>query len=194
MRISIKTFKTSTLLCLVLLLISACSEKPGCHIKGTCSDSNYQTVRLIDLDDKEIATTTVSGKEFSFSLDQEIIQPYMAEVILVNRDDSEDFVTIPVGIENGTIKILYGASFKIKGTPLNEKVQAFISGMSRLRDEVTSPDRTIPVSEIAGEFSHYYCRSITLNYDNPLGAYIFERYGSHLTDEDRAQAEQSLKK
>lgn len=194
MRISIKTFKTLSLLGLLLMLLASCSEKPGCRIEGTCTDGSYQAVRLVGLDGTELGSARISGTEFSLSLDQEITRPYMAEVLLLSDSDPEDFVTIPVGMENGTVRITYGKSFRIKGTPLNEKVQAFISGMSRLRDEVTSPDRTVPVSEIAGEFSHFYCRSITLNYDNPLGAYIMKQYGSHLTDEDRAQAEQSLRK
>ena len=188
------SFKTSALFCLLLTLLTACSADPGCRIQGSCTDESYRGVRLQNLDGSEISSTAVSGTEFSFLIDEDIRDAYMAELLFFNTADSTDYVVVPVGIENGTVTISYGASFKISGTPLNKKVYAFLSGMSRLRDEVTSPQRTVAVSEIPNEFSHFYCRSITLNYDNPLGAYIFDRYGSRLLGEDRTMAEQSLKR
>lgn len=188
------SFKVSSLLLLIVALLSACSTKPGCNISGVCKDDSYKLVKLVSLEGAHLESTFIHNSKFSLSIDQDIPASFICEIYLVQSSDTTDFVTIPVGIENGNVKITYGENFKISGTPLNDKIHAFLSGLSHLRDQVTSPARTIAVSEIPNEFSHYYCKSILLNYDNPLGEYIFDRYGIHLLGDDKTQAEQSLKR
>lgn len=188
------SFKASAILCLFVMLLTACTDESGCRISGVCSDDTYKQARLCTLDGRELGTSAIKGSDFSFLVEGDILEPYMGVIYLLNPSDSLDYVDIPVGVENGSVRIRFGKSFKISGTPLNDKIQVFLSGLSQLRDAVTSPDRTVSVDQIPAEFSHYYSKSIVLNYDNPLGEYILRSYGSHLLGDDKAQAEQSLKR
>lgn len=189
-----KTFKAFVVTGIVMMLLNACSGKVGCSIEGNCTDPNYQMVMLRQLDGKDIASAQVSGNAFSFAFDKVISHPYICEMLLVNVNDKEDYVAFPVGIENGTVKVTYGKMFKISGTPLNNKIYTFFSGLNDLRESLSKPDSQVALSDINNEFSHYYCKCISLNFDNPLGQYIFDRYGVHLQGDDKSVAEQSLNK
>lgn len=188
------SFKASAIIGLLLMLIVSCSDKKGLEINGTCTDSSFSVARFVKLDGTLISQTKITGSDFSFSIPEPIETSSIGEVILINPKDTTDCIRIPVGIENGRVNIKLGSSFKISGTPLNEKIYTFVSGLSRLRYEVTKTDSEIPVTEIKNAFSSFYCKSIVLNYDNPLGEYIFRSYGSHLLGDDKTQAEQSLKR
>lgn len=189
-----KSFKISALLGLFLILIVSCNNMKGIEITGKCTDTTYTSAKLAKLDGTVISQVQFNGSDFHVSLPDPIETPSICELILINPNDPEDFAAIPVGMENGKVNILFGSSFKISGTSLNDKIYAFLSGLSKLRNDVTKADREIAISDIPNAFSLFYSKSIVLNYDNPLGAYIYSKYGNHLLGEDKIQAEQSLKR
>ena len=195
MNVPTKTIQALLLsLVLTVLLVSCGGRSEGCHISGRCTADPYSIAVFSSLGGEVIDSVAIIGERFAFEVDGRIDEPYLNLVILRNPDDAEDYVEIPVGIENGEVRISYGECFRTGGTPLNDKVMVFYSGLSQLRDEVTSPERKVAVDEIPAEFSHYYLRSIGYNTGNPLASYIYDSYGSHLLGDDLAKARQVLNK
>ena len=180
---------------LALLLLSSCgSRTEGCSISLRSTAEPYGIALFETLDGTLIDSVSISSGEVEFEVSGNIAEPYLCMIRLVNPGDAEDTVDIPVGIENGDVSISYGERFLIGGTPLNESIMVFFSGLSRLRDRVTSPGTDIDACDIPAEFSRYYLGSISYNAGNPLGEYIFGNYGSHLLGDDRQKAARALKK
>ena len=195
MNVFTKTFQASLLPLMALLLLVSCEgRREGCLISGTCTAEPYSIAVLRTLGGEVLDSLGISGDTFSFEVKGSIAEPYLAMVELRNPDDVEDFVEIPVGIENGEVRISYGEIFRIGGTPLNDKVMVFFSGLSQLHDELTSTERKVAVEEIHLEFSHYYLRSISYNTGNPLAEYIYNSYNSHLLGDDLGKARKVLNK
>lgn len=180
----------------VLLLAVSCSSpsENGFTLKGRCTDINYRSALLIDDEEHISDTLTFEGTEFSYHADDVPEVAKVSVVRLLNPEDEEDYVDIPVGIEKGTVRLSFGERFQIGGTPMNEKIMIFLRSMTDLRAEATSPERKIAIADIPGEFSKLYCNYIVLNADNALGQYIYRQYGSHLIEQDLATATSALNK
>lgn len=189
----IKIFQS--ILAAALVLLSSCSGRTeGCRISLTSTAEPYGIALFETLDGTLIDSVGIGSGNVEFEVSGSIAEPYLCMIRLVNPDDAEDTVDIPVGIENGDVRISYGETFRTGGTPLNESVMVFFSGLSQLRDRVTSPDTEVAIADIPAEFSHYYLGAISYNAGNPLGEYILDRYGSHLLGDDMEKASKVLKK
>ena len=180
----------------VLLLAVSCSNpsENGFTLKGRCTDSSYKSALFLAENGQVADSVSIQESEFGFIVEQVPAVPEISVVRLLNPDDAENFVDLPVGIENGVAKLVFGERFTLSGTPLNEKIMLFLHSMSDLRAEATSPERNMDIESIAGEFSKLYCNYIVLNADNALGHYIYRQYGSHLSEQDLATATSALNK
>lgn len=194
----IKKFQSTAVLFVALislLAFASCSKTDGCTIEGKCTASQYTSAVLSQLDGSVIDSLTLDNGKFRFCLDQTVTDPYITNVYLLNPADVEDFVVIPVAVENGIVNINYGDEyFTISGTSLNKQIMTFYNGLSRLQDKVTNPENGIAPGQIVPEFSKFYLNAIAMNKSNAFGKYIYENYGSHLVGGDKEQAEKILKK
>ena len=192
MKVIIKIFQTALL---ALVLLSSCGGRTeGCRISLSSTAEPSGKALFETLDGTLIDSAGISGGKAEFEVGGSIAEPYLCMIRLVNPDDTEDTVDIPVGIENGEVRISYGETFRTGGTPLNESVMVFFSGLSQLRDRVTSPDAGVAAADIPAQFSRYYLNAISYNAGNPLGEYIHDRYGIHLLGDDARKATKALKK
>lgn len=162
----------------------------GCSIEGTTTFKEYTNAYLLDstlqcLDSIRIA----EDGSFCFAVADSVSKPYFVTVRLSKSLKSDDWMDMPVIVENGTVRLALGEYIHTSGTPLNLGMQEFLDGLQHVKDGILAQD-SIKIEEIKPLFSSYYKQQILANRGNALGDYILQQYGSNLTDADKEELEQ----
>lgn len=180
-----------------VLLLAACSEKPGYEITGTVSnaDLNGNYVYLYEYgkqDAQPIDSALVTNSAFSFKGTQNestlaTIQ-FSTDLVPEKRGEATPFKTT-FTLENGKIVInLDSTASVVTGTPANDaekaakdKINAFIDEMGKLGDDIRSEDKTIAQAaekkydEISDKITQVICNYILEHMDQKMPAkYMYD--------------------
>ena len=201
-----------------VLLLAACSEKPGYEITGTVSnaDLNGQYVYLYEYGNPDVLpfdSALVENNAFKFKGTQDgsllaTIQ-FSTDVVPQERGKATPFKTT-FTLENGKLTVNLDSTSAVTGTPANdaekalkEKINPFTEEMSKLSEAFRSEDKSIAdaaekkYDELSDKITQVICNYILEHMDQKMSAkYLYDnRY--NLSEEQQnqilSQADSSFK-
>ena len=174
---------------ILTILVAACSfhSGPGYEISGTARDSSFEgrTVYLKDPyeTNRVYDSVRISGGRFAFSDTADVKEPYV-RILSVHTSMFGLEYRLPIVIENGHISAVLGDILCTSGTDLNDNMQDFLLGITRLSSSIAGGEGWTP-EKIKSEFSALLEGFITTNSENVVGVYIYRAYSSSLSDSAR---------
>lgn len=171
--------------------LMACSGYEGWALEGKCSLPRFSSVLLLSGEGEVVDSVAIRDGRFSLELPEKADEARAATARLLNADDADDYLDMPVMIERGKVSLSIGEYIRIGGTPLNEALQEFLDGLQACKDSCLR-QTGLEEEEIARIFSDFYLRQIAAHRHDALGAYIFRSYGTHLSKEDFRKAKDLL--
>lgn len=177
----------SLFLCLLVGLASCGGRGPvqgRCVVNVVSEYPEYDHGYLKSQEGARLDTLRLVDGRLSFERTDTAAMPYIAFIHLANREDSTDWLEMPVAIEGGEVEVTLGEYIETKGTPLNAQVQEFLNDLQATATSIRQRE-DIGIDEIESLYSAFYRQQILSNKDNPLGAFILRNYGVHLKGEDR---------
>lgn len=182
----------------VIAAAAALTSCGGAPVQSPCSVEvfiplkQYTEVSLMDQHGKLIdSTLTLSNDSIRFTRDDIKAMPYMAKLCIVNPNDSLDILYMPLVIEGGTVKVEISDVLNLEGTPDNRALLKFIKAKNSFAANYQNPDHDL--EKLNRDYSKFYSDQMILNYDNVVGRYIYDAYGSLLTPEDEQRVKEKLK-
>lgn len=175
----------------IACFLTACSEKAGWSLQGKIDSPQFYSVLLLGENGSVLDSTLISEGTFSLELPDNQKKPQIAIVRLLGNTNADEVYDMPVGIENGEVRLNLGEYIHISGTPLNDAMQEFLNGLQDCSDNCLAQEG-LDEEAITRSFSEFYMQQITLNRQNALGAYIFRAYGVHLSKGDQLKAKELL--
>lgn len=179
------------LLAMLAAGLAACSGDkgygPGCHVDGHTSFGKYPKAYLIAPDRSRVDSVDIADGHFRFLRIDSLVRGEMAWVRLQAANDFQDWLEMPVVVEEGTVRLEIGDYVYTSGTPQNKGMQAFLDGLQRCKDSVTGQLKVLSTEEIRNTFSAFYKEQILSNKGTALGRFIQREYGSRLTPADLEQ-------
>ena len=172
----------------VVLMMLACSEKPGCNIEGHTSFNQYQKAYLMDLNLNLVDSVNLENGNFKFRKDENVTIPYAMIVQLQSNQTPDDLIEMPVFIENGTVTMEIADRVHLSGTALNEALQDFLKALQHCKNAIKAKEN-VTLEEVEATFSEFYKQQILANKNNALGKYIYQEYGENLNIRDKQQVE-----
>ena len=183
----------------MLLLLAACggkSKQGPCSVEGYYPNAEFTEVKLIDPTGHMIdSTLTIRNDSIRFSRNDTARMPYVAVLMLTNPADSINFVSMPVVIEAGTVKLELTDRISLSGTDDNKKLFEFQKAkntFTRQYDEKMNPEHD--VQKLKADYSKFYSDQAILNKDNVVGEYIFDTYRSIMTLDDENRVKEWIKR
>ena len=183
----------------MLLLLAACggkSKQGPCSVEVYYPNAEFTEVRLIDPTGHMIdSTLTIRNDSIRFSRNDTARMPYVAVLMLTNPTDSINFVSMPVVIEAGTVKLELTDRISLSGTDDNKKLFEFQKAkntFTRQYDEKMNPEHD--VQKLKADYSKFYSDQAILNKDNVVGEYIFDTYRSIMTLDDENRVKEWIKR
>lgn len=176
------------------LLLAACGTHvmhKGCTLDGHTSMTEYDMAYLTDLQRQRLDSTVLNDGKFSFEVADSVAQPFALIVQLVDNEQADALLEMPLMVENGHISLEIGEYIQTAGTPLNEGIQQFLNELQTCKDKLAGRKDITP-QEIGISMSKFYKQQILLNKSNALGHYIYHDYGAHLTPTDREEVKTQL--
>ena len=184
-----KKYISSLPFIIILTVVAACSfhSVPGYEINGTTWDKSLEgkTIYLKDpYDNAKVydSVKVVSGK-FAFADTAHVKEPYI-RILSAHTDVLGLEYHLPVVIENGTVSAVVGDIVCISGTGLNDRLQDFLLGITKLSSSIEEETEWTP-EKIKSEFSALLEGFISTNADNVVGVYIYKAYSSSLSESAR---------
>lgn len=164
------------LLPVLAVLISSCSNKN--ELNGTLvnSDNNGKQVFLLKLKDYNSSfeptdSTVIKNNKFRFSL-EETTEPQVAYVVI--KDAAPNTANgIPFVYENGKIELTIDTLSYIKGTPMNEKSQAFFDKLGAKARDMMQLEKDIQATSDQETREQYFTQIQSLNNDMASIGYDF---------------------
>ena len=183
----------------MLLLLAACggkSKQGPCSVEVYYPNAEFTEVKLIDPTGHMIdSTLTIRNDSIRFSRNDTARMPYVAVLMLTNPADSINFVSMPVVIEAGTVKLELTDRISLSGTDDNKKLFEFQKAkntFTRQYDEKMNPEHD--VQKLKADYSKFYSDQAILNKDNVVGEYIFDTYRSIMTLDDENRVKEWIKR
>ncbi|MDE6548103.1 MAG: hypothetical protein K2L22_03800 [Muribaculaceae bacterium] len=183
----------------MLLLLAACggkSKQGPCSVEVYYPNAEFTEVKLIDPTGHMIdSTLTIRNDSIRFSRNDTARMPYVAVLMLTNPTDSINFVSMPVVIEAGTVKLELTDRISLSGTDDNKKLFEFQKAkntFTRQYDEKMNPEHD--VQKLKADYSKFYSDQAILNKDNVVGEYIFDTYRSIMTLDDENRVKEWIKR
>ncbi len=183
----------------LLLILAACGEKSK---KGPCSvevyypNAQYHQVSLVDAHGHMIDSTLfIRNDSIRFTRNDSAQMPYVAVLLLTDPADSLNFVSMPVVIEAGTVKLELTDHISLTGTDDNKKLFEFEKAknkFTRQYDEKMNPEHD--VMKLKADYSKFYSDQAIMNADNVVGEYIFDAYHSVMTLDDEKRVKEWIKR
>lgn len=191
-----RMFECLAVLSLASLLLSCAGDKgqtTGTRLDGRVTLEGYEG-RHVYLESVSNDSSTavdsalVEDGRFGFALEDSIPQVY--ELVLHTSDDDIFPIILPVVSEKGRVKASLGEYVLTTGTPLNDQLQDFLLAVSTLSDKQSTD---MDMEAFKADFASLIEGHIRLNRDNALGQYLFGKYASKLSGEQRGRIESELK-
>lgn len=174
--------------------MGSCSKQPSvqsrCTVDVKVDYPEFTKGYLRNVDGKRLDSLTVTNGLLSFERTDSLSMPYVAFIHLSNRNDSIDWMEMPLVVEGGKVNVEIGEYISTSGTPLNHQMQEFLNDLQATRSGIEG--RNLSKEEISRTFSEFYKQQILSNKGNVLGEYIFKSYGIHLSDADLNQVKAQL--
>ena len=159
-------------------------------------NAEFTEVRLTDAAGHMIdSTLTIRNDSIRFSRNDTARMPYVAVLMLTNPADSINFVSMPVVIEAGTVKLELTDRITLSGTDDNKKLYEFQKAkntFTRQYDEKMNPEHD--AKKLKADYSKFYSDQAILNKDNVVGEYIFDTYRTIMTLEDENRVKEWIKR
>lgn len=174
--------------------MGSCSKQPSvqsrCTVDVKVDYPEFTKGYLRNVDGKRLDSLTVTNGLLSFERTDSLSMPYVAFIHLSNRNDSIDWMEMPLVVEGGKVNVEIGEYISTSGTPLNHQMQEFLNGLQATRSGIEG--RNLSKEEISRTFSEFYKQQILSNKGNVLAEYIFKSYGIHLSEADLNQVKAQL--
>ncbi|MDU1903332.1 MAG: TlpA disulfide reductase family protein [Dysgonomonas sp.] len=164
------------LLPILALLLHSCSNKN--ELTGTLanSDNDGKQVFLLRLKDYNSSfepadSTTITNGKFTFKL-EETTEPQVAYVV-IKEATPNTANGIPFVYENGKIELNIDSVSHLKGTPMNEKSQAFFDKLNAKAKEMMGIEKKIAIAPDEQTREQYFSQIASLNTDMASIGYDF---------------------
>lgn len=176
-------------------VMSSCGGAPvksECNVEVYSPIARYSEVVLLDSHGAVLdSTLRVVNDSIRFSRNDIDEMPYVAVIRMVNPADSIDMVYMPVVIEGGTVVLNLGDEISLGGTADNRAMYKFLKAKNSFVRTYSNPEHDL--ERLESDYSRFFADQIMLNFDNVVGRYIYDTYGSQLTREDRMRVEEKTK-
>lgn len=183
----------------LLLLLAACggkSKQGPCSVEVYYPNAEYSQVRLVDATGHMIdSTLTIRNDSIRFTRNDSASMPYVAVLLLTSPTDSLNFISMPMVIEAGTVKLELADRISLSGTDDNKKLFEFEKArntFTRQYDEKMNPQHD--VEKLKADYSKFYSDQAIMNKDNIVGEYILTAYGSIMTLDDEKRVKEWIKR
>lgn len=183
----------------LLLLLAACggkSKQGPCSVEVYYPNPEFSEVKLTDPAGHMIdSTLTIRNDSIRFSRNDTARMPYVAVLMLSNPTDSINFISMPMVIEAGTVKLELTDRISLSGTDDNKKLFEFQKAkntFTRQYDEKMNPEHD--VLKLKADYSKFYSDQAIVNKDNVVGEYIFDTYRSVMTTDDQKRVKEWIKR
>lgn len=166
--------------------------KSECRVEVWSPVERYSEVALLDSRGAVIdSTLSVVNDSIRFTRNDIDEMPYVAVIRLVNPADSIDMVYMPIVVEGGTVALTLGDEISLGGTDDNSAMFRFLKAKNSFTSHYANPGNDL--EQLERDYSKFFADQILLNFDNVVGRYIYDTYGSQLIAEDRARVEEKNK-
>lgn len=182
----------------LLILLAACGGTPKqskCSVEVFVPNQNFTEVRLVDPKGHILdSTLSVRNDSIIFSRTDSTNMPYVAVLRLSNPEDTINFVSMPMVIEGGNVKLDLTDRISLSGTVDNEKMYKFLKEKNNFSIKYAregNPDHDL--KKLKEDYSKFYSDQAILNADNIVGEYILETFRGVMTSDDRTRVEERIK-
>lgn len=183
----------------LLLLLAACggkSKQGPCSVEVYYPNAEYSQVRLVDASGHMIdSTLTIRNDSIRFMRNDSASMPYVAVLMLTSPTDSLNFISMPMVIEAGTVKLELADRISLSGTDDNKKLFEFEKAkntFTRQYDEKMNPQHD--VEKLKADYSKFYSDQAIMNKDNIVGEYILTAYGQKMSFDDQKRVKEWIKR
>ncbi len=183
----------------LLLFLAACGEKSKqgpCNVEVYYPNAQYKNVSLVDANGNRLdSTLTIRNDSIRFLRNDSAQMPYVAVLVLTTPNDSMNFISMPMVIEAGTVKLELTNNVSLSGTKDNKKMHEFLKAKNNFTlhyDEKMNPEHD--VKKLKADYSKFFSDQALLNHDNIVGEYILQAYGQLMNREDEKRVKEGLKR
>ncbi len=183
----------------LLLFLAACGgkQKQGpCNVEVYYPNAQYKNVSLVDANGNRLdSTLTIRNDSIRFLRNDSAQMPYVAVLVLTTPNDSMNFISMPMVIEAGTVKLELTNNVSLSGTKDNKKMHEFLKAKNNFTlhyDEKMNPEHN--VEKLKADYSKFFSDQALLNHDNIVGEYILQAHGQMMTYQDQKKVKEGLKR
>lgn len=152
----------------IALLLASCSKKN--ELDGTFFNKSNDgrmvyllTMKSLKDNFVPVDSTVIQNGKFHFDLN-ETSEPSVAYLVVKEASPGTP-AGIPFVYENGSIKVTVDSVAKVKGTPMNDKTQAFFDNLSETVKKLDALDMTISQTTDETTRANYISQMDSLNKD-----------------------------
>ncbi len=183
----------------LLLFLAACGGKTKqgpCNVEVYYPNAQYTQAKLVDVKGHMLdSTLSIRNDSIRFLRNDSAQMPYVAVLMLTSPTDSMNFISMPMVIEAGTVKLELTNNVSLSGTKDNKKMHEFLKAKNNFTlhyDEKMNPEHN--VEKLKADYSKFFSDQALLNHDNIVGEYILEAHGQMMTYQDQKKVKEGLKR
>lgn len=183
----------------LLLLLVACggkSKQGPCSVEVYYPNAEFKEVSLMDASGNVLdSTLNIRNDSIRFTRNDTARMPYVAVLWLMDPQDSINYITMPMVIEAGTVKLELAEKISLSGTDDNKKMFEFQKAkntFTRQYDDKMNPEHD--VNKLKADFSKFYSDQAIVNADNIVGEYIYNAYSPVMTPDDQKRVKEWIKR
>ncbi len=183
----------------LLLLLVACggkSKQGPCSVEVYYPNAEFKEVSLMDASGNVLdSTLNIRNDSIRFTRNDTARMPYVAVLWLMDPQDSINYITMPMVIEAGTVKLELAEKISLSGTDDNKKMFEFQKAkntFTRQYDDKMNPEHD--VNKLKADFSKFYSDQAIVNADNIVGEYIYNAYSTVMLPDDQKRVKEWIKR
>ncbi len=183
----------------LLLFLAACGGKTKqgpCNVEVYYPNAQYTQAKLVDVKGHMLdSTLSIRNDSIRFLRNDSAQMPYVAVLMLTSPTDSMNFISMPMVIEAGTVKLELTNNVSLSGTKDNKKMHEFLKAKNNFTlhyDEKMNPEHN--VEKLKADYSKFFSDQALLNHDNIVGEYILQAHGQMMTYQDQKKVKEGLKR
>ena len=183
----------------LLLIMTACggkSKQGPCSVEVYYPNPEFKEIVLVNTKGQMLdSTLTIRNDSIRFMRNDSANMPYVAVLRMTNPSDSINFISMPIVIEAGTVKLELTDRISLSGTDDNKKMYEFQKAkntFTRQYDQKMNPEHD--VKKMKADYSKFYSDQAIVNKDNIVGEYIYDTYNSLMTLDDEKRVKEWIKR
>lgn len=135
-----------------------------------------------------IDSTVVHAEKFGFSLPDSVVTVYR----LMMKESKGDWLPIilPVVAGEGIVNVTLGEVSRVGGTPLNDALFEFQTGVER--QYIEAKEKNYPIEEVRVRFKQYLKDMILFHKGNILSVYILKAYANRFSADEYKELQLQL--